>query len=57
MWRGRALCCGVSDEPNSEPVIPDLGEERILDAVGERQIGFVEIADKLDEVPWDVLAA
>jgi hypothetical protein len=46
---GRVLCC----EPNGEPDIPDHHE----DAVGERQIGFVEIADKLDEAPWDVLAA
>jgi hypothetical protein len=57
LWRGRVLWCGPDDEDRGVPEIPEISAERIQHAVGDGPTGFVQVADKLDEVPWDVLAA
>ena len=56
LWRGHVLWCGPHDERGTEPEAEiDVG--RLLNAIGYQAAGFVGIADLLDEVPWDVLAA
>lgn len=57
LWRGRVLWCSADDDDGGPQEIPEIKIERILGALqGGRKAGFVQIADELDEVPWDVLA-
>jgi len=57
LWRGRVLWCGADDDDGDPQEIPEIKIECIVDALqGGRKAGFVQIADELDEVPWDVLA-
>jgi hypothetical protein len=57
LWRGRVLCCSADDDDGGPQEIPEIKIERILGVLqGGRKAGFVQIADELDEVPWDVLA-
>jgi hypothetical protein len=57
LWSGRVMWCGPEDEDSGAPEIPEISAERILDALGDRPTGFVQVADNLDEIPWDVLGA
>ncbi len=55
LWRGHVLWCGLNDEQGAGPESGiDIG--RILGVIGCQPMSFVQIADQLDEVPWDVLA-
>jgi hypothetical protein len=57
LWNGRILWSSVEDE--NEPEQPaEIGSARIFDALRDgRSASFVQLAEELDEVPWDVLAA
>jgi hypothetical protein len=57
LWRGRILWCGVDEEDGSALEVPEINVQRLLGAVGDRPTGFVQVAEMLNEVPWDVLAA
>ena len=55
LWRHRILWCdgGEGDAPAMHA---DLGEHVLATLASGAPIDFVEIADALDEVPWDVLS-
>lgn len=57
LWRGRVLWCEPQQGDGLMPDFPEISPTRILAATSRDPAGFVQIADKLDEVPWDVLAA
>ena len=57
LWRGRVLWCGAADDDGGPQEIPEIKIERIVQTLqAGRKAGFVQIAEELDEVPWDVLA-
>jgi hypothetical protein len=57
LWGGRVLWCDGEWEKDEPELDPDLGRRVTEVLQGREAVGFVEVADKLDEVPWDVLSA
>jgi hypothetical protein len=58
LWNGRVLWCSGLDEDEGGDAPTEISADRILDTFRDgRSASFVEIADELDEVPWDVLTA
>lgn len=56
LWHGRVFWCGGFDEDEDKTV--EISSDRILAALRDgRSVGFVQIAEELNELPWDVLAA
>lgn len=55
LWRGRVLWCDGRGDGAEPAIFPDLGDRVIEVLRGRAAVGFVEIAERLDEVPWDVL--
>ena len=55
LWRGRVLWCDREGEEGEPEIYADLSERVIGALQGDESVGFVELADRLDEVPWDVL--
>jgi len=58
LWNGRVLwCSGLGeDEDSNDPI--EISSDRILVVLRNRHTAsYVQIADELDEVPWDVLVA
>jgi len=55
LWKNRVYWCDWDDDSiwTSSSSI----EERVLLALSERFINYEDIAEKLEEVPWDVLQA
>lgn len=58
LWNGRVLwCSGLEDDEGGGGLIVIIAE-RILETLHNgRSAHFVQIAEELDDVPWDVLAA
>jgi hypothetical protein len=57
LWRGHILWCDVFDQ-NDDMEVPEGLLSRIIDILSaDRSVSFVQLADELDEVPWDVLTA
>jgi hypothetical protein len=55
LWRGRVLWCDGRGDGAEPEIFADLGD-RVMEVLrGRAAAGFVEIAERLDEVPWDVL--
>lgn len=57
LWSGRVLWCDGEGEDHEPELDPRLGERVMQILQGSNPVGFVELADRLDEVPWDVLSA
>lgn len=58
LWRGCILWCGRFEEGNIEPAYDELLEGRVLAIlVKDRLKSTEEIADALDEIPWEVMRA
>ena len=54
--RGRILWCDWDDERDADVPGDDLSD-RVLPLLSAIRTSFVELADQLDEIPWDVLRA
>ncbi|MDE2466979.1 MAG: hypothetical protein KGO02_25180 [Alphaproteobacteria bacterium] len=59
VWRGRILLMGgyVDDDASSVPDLPDLIRRVRMSWPSGVMISYVDVADKLGEIPWDVLEA
>jgi len=58
LWRDRILWCDWDDDAEA-PHIDAALTERVIETLQRAgsPIGFVELAEEIDEVPWDVLGA
>lgn len=58
LLHGRILWCDSLDDDEGGNEAVEIGPERILAALRHgHPAGFVQIADELEELPWDVLTA
>ncbi|MGH6810785.1 MAG: DUF6527 family protein [Methylocella sp.] len=56
LWHGRVLWCSALDGDEGGDQLIEINSEQILAILCDgRSASFVQIADKLDELPWDVL--
>jgi len=57
LWGGHIAWCDLEGD-RAEPEWPTTLGDRVMESLGRRSpANYVVIADELDEVPWDVLAA
>ena len=57
MWGGHITWCDFEGGV-AEPEWPSMLGDRVVECLRRRSpANFVAVADELDEVPWDVLAA
>ena len=58
LWRGRVLWCSGADDNETTNFTSEVDRERIVDLLRKgRSASYVELAEQLDEIPWDVLGA
>lgn len=58
VWRGHILWCNRFEYENQEPLYDDALETEVLEALSTvRFQSPQEIADQLNEIPWDVMGA
>jgi hypothetical protein len=58
VWRSALIWCGPSEDEGEPPAYDVALERRILEVANNTSLTpFTVIADKLDELPWDVARA
>jgi hypothetical protein len=59
IWDDEILWCGPWEEENREPGLDAALDERVMAACATRSgaISPTEVADQIDEIPWDVARA
>jgi hypothetical protein len=56
LWHGRVIWCSGLEEDEVGNELIEISSDRILEVLRNRRAaGYIQIADELDEVPWDVL--